>query len=97
MIGSDNTVLMNTPFGGLDKMKAVYFIGIGGIGMSAVARYFDSKGKLLKKTTRYSDLTTGKPKKPGKEYVDGTASFMREKDYFMSTRKLPFARLLVTK
>ncbi len=44
MIGSGNTVLMNSPFGGLEKMKTVYFIGIGGIGMSAVARYFNSKG-----------------------------------------------------
>ena len=26
------------------KMKAVYFIGIGGIGMSAIARYFLNTG-----------------------------------------------------
>ena len=44
MIGPDNTVLMNPPSGGLEKLKAVYFIGIGGIGMSAIARYFKSKG-----------------------------------------------------
>lgn len=43
-IGTSNTVLMNTPFGGIDKMSAVYFIGIGGIGMSAIARYFHSRG-----------------------------------------------------
>jgi UDP-N-acetylmuramate--alanine ligase len=40
MSGPNNTVLMNAPFGGL---KVVYFIGIGGIGMSALARYFHSK------------------------------------------------------
>ena len=28
----------------ISKIKSVYFIGIGGIGMSAVARYFNSKG-----------------------------------------------------
>ncbi|MES1227002.1 MAG: Mur ligase domain-containing protein, partial [Bacteroidota bacterium] len=28
----------------LKKVQAVYFIGIGGIGMSAIARYFHSKG-----------------------------------------------------
>jgi len=46
-----NTVLMNTPFGGLpagqagiDKLKAVYFIGIGGIGMSAIAKFFYEAG-----------------------------------------------------
>lgn len=39
-----------SPFGGyaeerrLLSMKAIYFIGIGGIGMSALARYFHSRG-----------------------------------------------------
>jgi len=28
----------------IEQIKAVYFIGIGGIGMSAIARYFHSKG-----------------------------------------------------
>ncbi len=36
-----NTVLMNSPIGG------VYFIGIGGIGMSALARYFLSRGSKV--------------------------------------------------
>lgn len=31
----------------LEKVKAVYFIGIGGIGMSALARYFHSKGMAV--------------------------------------------------
>ena len=39
-----NTVLMNAPFKGLDKMNEVYFIGIGGIGMSAIARFFNASG-----------------------------------------------------
>lgn len=39
-----DTVLMNTPFKGLDPIREVYFIGIGGIGMSALARFFHSKG-----------------------------------------------------
>jgi UDP-N-acetylmuramate--alanine ligase len=39
-----NTVLMNTPFRGFGKMNAVYFIGIGGIGMSAIARFFHAGG-----------------------------------------------------
>ncbi|KAA3633343.1 MAG: UDP-N-acetylmuramate--L-alanine ligase, partial [Bacteroidetes bacterium] len=28
----------------LNQIKKIYFIGIGGIGMSAVARYFNSRG-----------------------------------------------------
>ncbi|MEO5562548.1 MAG: UDP-N-acetylmuramate--L-alanine ligase [Chitinophagaceae bacterium] len=39
-----NTVLMNTPFGGIDNIREVYFIGIGGIGMSALAKFFHSRG-----------------------------------------------------
>ena len=27
-----------------EKVKSIYFIGIGGIGMSALARFFHSKG-----------------------------------------------------
>ncbi len=44
MNDTSNTVLMNTPFGGIDKLKVVYFAGIGGIGMSAIARFFHSRG-----------------------------------------------------
>jgi UDP-N-acetylmuramate--alanine ligase len=33
-----------TPLTTLEGVRAVYFIGIGGIGMSAIARYFHSKG-----------------------------------------------------
>jgi UDP-N-acetylmuramate--alanine ligase len=29
----------------LNKYTYIYFIGIGGIGMSAIARYFNSQGK----------------------------------------------------
>lgn len=39
-----DTVLMNSPFQGLDQIREVYFIGIGGIGMSAIARFFHAKG-----------------------------------------------------
>ena len=31
----------------IKKIQSVYFIGIGGIGMSAIARFFDSKGKKV--------------------------------------------------
>jgi len=31
----------------LDKLKNIYFLGIGGIGMSALARYFQTTGKIV--------------------------------------------------
>ncbi len=30
-----------------DQLKSVYFLGIGGIGMSAIARYFNAEGKKI--------------------------------------------------
>ncbi len=39
-----NTGLMNEPFRGTEKLEEVYFIGIGGIGMSAIARFFKEGG-----------------------------------------------------
>ena len=60
-------------------------------------RYFDAKGKPLKKTIRYSDLTTGKPKKPTESFFGDNSGYLKDKDYYMSTRKLPFAKLLAAK
>lgn len=41
---SNETNIVNTQISSLNGIKKVYFIGIGGIGMSAIARYFHSKG-----------------------------------------------------
>ena len=43
-----------------DKIKSVYFIGVGGIGMSAIARYFLSKGKIVAGYDRTSSPLTEK-------------------------------------
>lgn len=51
-----NTVLMNTPFRGIEKLNEVYFIGIGGIGMSALARFFKEGGV---KVSGYDKTPTG--------------------------------------
>ena len=42
MNGDQN--IQATPTTTLEEVKTVYFIGIGGIGMSAIARYFHAKG-----------------------------------------------------
>ena len=42
----------------LNNIRVVYFIGIGGIGMSALARYFHSQGKVVSGYDKTeSDLT----------------------------------------
>ncbi|MGZ8523307.1 MAG: UDP-N-acetylmuramate--L-alanine ligase [Chitinophagaceae bacterium] len=53
-----DTVLMNSPFKGVDKIREVYFIGIGGIGMSAVARFFHSKGVKVSGYDKTSTVLT---------------------------------------
>lgn len=44
----------------VDTIKAVYFIGAGGIGMSALVRYFLSKGKKVAGYDRIPSELTGK-------------------------------------
>lgn len=42
----------------LDTIKSVYFIGIGGIGMSALARFFHHEGKVVAGSDRDRGLVT---------------------------------------
>ena len=56
--------------------------------------YFDSKGKLLRKTVQYRELATNKPKKPSKEFLESNGDFVSGVGYFKKTSKLPFAILL---
>src|SRR5215203_5281870 len=55
-----NTIgqIVSSPLGDGSVAGAVYFIGIGGIGMSAIARYFHSKGVVVSGYDKTpSDLT----------------------------------------
>lgn len=54
--------------------------------------YFDRDGKLIRKSVKYLDLTTRKPKKPEDGGVMGDDP--KEVDYYKKTSKLPFARLM---
>jgi UDP-N-acetylmuramate--alanine ligase len=51
----------------IKKIKAVYFIGIGGIGMSAIARFFHSKGI---KVSGYDRTETALTKELEREGID---------------------------
>jgi hypothetical protein len=55
--------------------------------------YFDRKGKVLKKTLKYLDLETQKPKKPGKDDILDNGNNIEE-FYYKKTSNLPFAALL---
>jgi UDP-N-acetylmuramate--alanine ligase len=48
-----------------NKIDNVYFVGIGGIGMSALARYFNAKGKLVAGYDRTPSFLTDQLSKEG--------------------------------
>ena len=49
----------------LDKIKNVYFVGIGGIGMSALARYFNLQGAKVSGYDRTPTNLTDQLQKEG--------------------------------
>ncbi|MGN1263196.1 MAG: Mur ligase domain-containing protein, partial [Prevotella sp.] len=49
----------------LKDIKAVYFIGAGGIGMSAIARYFISRGVVVAGYDKTPSELTGQLEKEG--------------------------------
>ena len=80
----------------LEEVKSVYFIGIGGIGMSALARYFHSKGVAV---SGYDKTETGLTKNLIKEgievvYNDDVASIKGEPDLVVYTPAIKENNLL---
>jgi hypothetical protein len=56
--------------------------------------HFNAQGKLLRRTKEYFDLATGKPKMPEGDTIGAQKGFIDEDNYFLTTKKLPFAHLL---
>jgi UDP-N-acetylmuramate--alanine ligase len=48
-----------------DKIKYIYFLGIGGIGMSALARYFNATGKKISGYDKTKTILTGELESEG--------------------------------
>ena len=49
----------------LERVNTIYFLGVGGIGMSALARYFTAKGYLVIGYDRVSSSLTTELEKEG--------------------------------
>ena len=58
--------------------------------------YFDPRGKLLKETAKFLDLTTKKPKKPTAEMLDENSEFYKA-DFYKKVSALPFFALTKSK
>ncbi len=84
---------MNTPFGGIDKLKEVYFIGIGGIGMSAIARFFHTGGVKVSGYDKTPTLLTRELEASGiaVHYEENTALIPKAPDLVVYTPAVPAA------
>ncbi len=76
---------------GLEEINKVFFIGIGGIGMSALARYLKSQGKVVSGYDKTSTKLTKKLESEGIEilYTDDHAKYPSDIDLVIYTPAIP--------
>jgi UDP-N-acetylmuramate--alanine ligase len=82
---------MNSPFRGLDKMSEVYFVGIGGIGMSAIARFFHSTGVKVSGYDKTATVLTKELEAVGinVQYEDNVEPLPKKVDLVVYTPAIP--------
>ncbi len=75
----------------INEVQAVYFIGIGGIGMSAIARYFLSLGKKVSGYDRTETAITSQLEQEGISihYNEDLDLIPKEVDYVVYTPAIP--------
>ena len=75
----------------LDKTKKIHFIGIGGIGLSAIARMMKEKGKKVSGSDLSPSLMTDKLKKLGIKICIGQAekNISEDMDLIIHTTAVP--------
>lgn len=76
---------------GLKDIRRVYFLGIGGIGMSALARYFNSKGVVVSGYDKTNTALTGKLAEEGiaVSFEDSVEFIDRDADLVVYTPAVP--------
>ncbi|MGC4232583.1 MAG: UDP-N-acetylmuramate--L-alanine ligase [Niabella sp.] len=75
----------------IDQVQTVYFIGIGGIGMSAIARYFASIGKKVSGYDKTETENTRDLQAAGIEvhYTEDVERIPKDADYVVYTPAVP--------
>ncbi|MCB0680141.1 MAG: UDP-N-acetylmuramate--L-alanine ligase, partial [Saprospiraceae bacterium] len=75
----------------LEHVRKIYFIGIGGIGMSALARYFRQRGKEIAGYDRTETALTRKLAAEGMQihYVDDPQQIPAQIDLVVYTPAVP--------
>lgn len=79
----------------LEKVKRIFFIGIGGIGMSAIARYFHQSGLLVSGYDKTETVLTKKLVEEGIKisYIDQIEILDKEADLVVYTPAIPETHL----
>lgn len=82
---------MSVTYKHIDQVQTVYFIGIGGIGMSAVARYFASMGKKVSGYDKTETENTKDLQAAGIEvhYTEDVERIPKNADYVVYTPAVP--------
>lgn len=75
----------------IQNIKKVYFLGIGGIGMSAIARYFNSKGIAVAGYDKTPTALTSQLEQEGifVHFNDEVGEFLQEADMVVYTPAIP--------
>lgn len=75
----------------LEEIRSIYFIGIGGIGMSALARYFHQRGVKVSGYDKTETALTQKLRAEGMDihYVDAPESIPTDLDLAVFTPAIP--------
>ncbi len=75
----------------IDQIEAIYFVGIGGIGMSAIARYFNEKGVAVYGYDKSSSDLTAKLQEEGMDihFEDNIALVKKEVQVVVYTPAIP--------
>ncbi|MGB3005440.1 MAG: Mur ligase domain-containing protein, partial [Chitinophagaceae bacterium] len=84
---------MNTPFKGIENIGEVYFIGIGGIGMSAIARFFHAGGVVVSGYDKTPSELTGELEASGiaVHYAENVELIPKKVDLVVYTPAIPEA------
>ena len=74
-----------------NELRSIYFLGIGGIGMSAIARYFNSRGIKVSGYDKTETLLTKQLQAEGisVHYEDSIAMVDEEADFIVYTPAIP--------
>ncbi|MEY3541353.1 MAG: hypothetical protein RLZZ204_165 [Bacteroidota bacterium] len=82
----------------IQNIKKVYFLGIGGIGMSAIARYFNSKGIVVAGYDKTPTVLTDQLQQEGifVHFNDEVSEFPLDADIVVYTPAIPATNSILT-